>query len=337
MERGKKIMGKLRFTFACNTYDRVFALIDGTVIPEGMDFNFIPLEPEEIFWRQLKHQEWDASEMSLSSYIMARSRGDDSFIAIPVFPSRMFRHSSAYINTQKGITKPNDLRGKIIGVPEYQITAALWFRGMLQHEYGVHPRDMQWRSGGEETPGREEKINLQLPSDIDYQPIPKDKTLSQMLQIGEIDAIISARPPSCFTNGTPNINRLFVNYPETEREYYLKTGIFPIMHTVVIKRSVCEKNSWVAMALYKACQTSKDIMLQKLQKWVALYATLPWLVSEVERTKEIMGDDWWPYGIDKNRQTLETSCEYSFEQGLSTKRMTLEELFAPETFNEFKI
>lgn len=330
-------MGKLKFTFACTAYDRMFALIDGTVVPEGMDFNFIALEPEEIFWRQIKYQEWDASEMSLSSYIMARSRGDDSFIAIPAFPSRCFRHSSIYINTQKGISKPEDLKGKIVGVPEYQITAALWIRGLLQHDYGVHPWDILWRSGGEETPGREEKIWLQLPSEFDYRPIPKDSTLSQMLETGEIDALVSARPPSCFSNKSPNVSRLFVEYPDIEREYYLKTQIFPIMHTVVIKRSIYEKYPWVAQALYKALLTSKNIMLKKLQVWVALYASLPWLVSEVERAKEIIGEDWWPYGINKNRLTLEKACQYSFEQGLSAKMSTIEDLFAPETFEEFKI
>lgn len=330
-------MSKLKFAFACTPYDRMFALINGTVIPEGMDFNFIALEPEEIFWRQIRYKEWDSSEMSLSSYIMARSRGDDSFIAIPVFPSRFFRHSSIYINTQKGISGPEDLIGKNIGVPEYQMTAALWVRGILQHEYGVHPQDISWRSGGEEVPGREEKIKLQLPPDVDYQPIPKDKTLSGMLERGEIDALVSARAPSCYTNGSPNVKRLFENYPDVEKAYYLKTQIFPIMHTVVIKRNIYNENPWVAMSLYKAFQASKDIILHNLHQWATLYATLPWLHSEVARTKEILGEDWWPYGINKNRLTLETVCQYSFEQGLSAKKMTLEELFAPETFDQFKI
>jgi len=330
-------MSKLKFSFACTPYDRMFALIDGTVSPMGLDFNFIALDVEEIFWRMIKHQEFDASEMSLSSYIMAKSRGDDSFIAIPIFTSRMFRHSFIFFNTNKGISKPVDLKGKIIGVPEYQMTAALWIRGMLQHEYGVYPKDVKWRSGGEENPGREEKIKLQLPYEIDYQAIPKDKTLSHMLETGEIDALVSARPPSCFSNGSPNVSRLFTNYAEVEREYYRKTGIFPIMHTVVIKRSVYDKNPWVAMELFKACRAAKDFRLKKLKEWAALHSTLPWLVSEVERTIEIMGEDWWPYGIDDNRLTLETMCDYSYEQGLAAKRMRVEELFAPETFNEFKI
>ncbi|MCX8022075.1 MAG: hypothetical protein N2745_04810 [Syntrophorhabdaceae bacterium] len=330
-------MKKLRFTFACSPYDRMYPLMTGIVVPEGMDFNFIPLEVEETFWRQLRHQEFDGSEMSMSSYTMARSRGDDRFIAIPVFTSRFFRHSCVYINVHKGIEKPEDLKGKVVGVPEYQMTAALWLRGIFQHEYGVHPREIHWRSGGEEVPGREEKIKLNLPPDIDYQPIPKDKTLSNMLDAGEIDALFTARTPSCFAKGSPNVKRLFENYVEVEKEYYRRTKIFPIMHTITIKRKVYEENPWVAMSLYKALSAAKEITLKQLHLTSALHAMLPWLVSHVEETKKVLGDDWWPYGIEKNRETIEAICKYSYEQGLSARLMTIEELFAPETFDEFKI
>lgn len=330
-------MGKLRVSFACSPYDRLRAIMDGTVVPEGIDLNFIPLDVEETFWRQLRHNEFDASEMSLSSYTMARARGDDRFIAIPVFTSRFFRHSCVYINSQKGITTPQDLKGKIVGVPEYQMTAALWLRGIFQHEYGVHPKDIHWRSGGEETPGRVEKLKIKLPPDVGYQPIPMDRTLSDMLDKGEIDALFTARQPSCFLNGSPNVKRLFENYPEVEKDYYNKTGIFPIMHTICIKRDVYEQNPWIAMSLFKALKAAKDIVIQNFKRTEALFATLPWLVFEAERTRKIMGEDWWPYGIDENRKTIEALCEYSYEQGLSEKKMTIEELFAPETFDEFKV
>jgi 4,5-dihydroxyphthalate decarboxylase len=330
-------MKKLPFAFACSPYDRMHALMDGTLVPEGMDFNFIPLVVEEIFWRQLRHQEFDASEMSFSSYMMTRSRGDDRFIAIPVFTSRFFRHSCVYINVHKGIAKPEDLKGKTVGVPEYQMTAALWLRGIFQHEYGVHPRDVHWRSGGEEVPGRVEKLKLELPPDVDYQLIPQDKTLSNMLDAGEIDALFTARAPSCFVKGSPNVKRLFANYWEVEQEYYMRTGIFPIMHAVALKRSVYEANPWIAMSLYKACVASKNLTLQSLQHTFALHATLPWLVWHVDQTRKVMGDDWWPYGIEKNRTTIEAMAQYSFEQGLSKRKMSIEELFAPETFDEFKI
>lgn len=313
-------------------------LIDGAVVPEGIDLNFIPLEVEEIFWRQLKHEEFDGSEMSLSSYTMARSRGDDRFIAIPVFTLRIFRHSCVYINVHKRITQPADLIGKAVGLPEYQMTACLWLRGIFQHEYGVYPNQIYWRGGGQETPGREEKLKLQLPPDIDYQPIPQNKTLSAMLDSGELDAIFTARTPSCFTKGSPNVRRLFDNFIEVEKEYYLKTHIFPIMHTIVLKRAVYEENPWVAMSLYKACLQAKNMVLQKLQQTggAPIYAILPWGAWEAERTGKIMGDDWWPYGIEKNRVTVDALCQYSFEQGLSERRMMVEELFAPETFDEFK-
>ncbi|MGA2109479.1 MAG: ABC transporter substrate-binding protein [Syntrophorhabdales bacterium] len=330
-------MGKLKFTLACSLYDRTHALFDGTVVPEGLDLNFIPLEVEEIFWRQLRHEEFDGSEMSFSSYTMTRSRGDDRFVAIPVFTSRFFRHSCVYVNASKGISRPEDLRGKTVGVPEYQMTAAVWLRGIFQHEYGVHPRDIRWRSGGQETPGREEKLSLQLPTDIDYEPIPPDKALSAMLEKGEIDALFTARTPSCFLRDSPNVRRLFENYGEIERAYYLKTRVFPIMHTIVIKRTSYEGNPWVAMSLYKAFLASKNVTLENMRHTFALHTSLPWLMSYVDEMRKLMGDDWWPYGIEKNRQTIEALCAYSYEQGLSLRHMTVEELFAPETFDEFKI
>jgi 4,5-dihydroxyphthalate decarboxylase len=328
---------RLGFTFACSPYDRMQPLMNGMVSPEGIDLNFIPLEVEETFWRQLRHQEFDGSEMSMSSYTMARSQGDDRFIAIPVFTSRFFRHSCVYINVNRGIEEPRQLKGKTVGVPEYQMTAALWLRGIFQHEYGVYPRDIHWRSGGEETPGRVEKVKLRLPADIEYQAIPSDRTLSKMLDTGEIDALFTARAPSCFTTGSPNVDRLFPNYVEVEKEYYRKTHIFPIMHGVVIKRSLYEEHPWVAMSLYKALEASKNLTLKSLHLTSALHVMLPWLVRHLEETETIMGKDWWPYGIENNRETIEAICQYSFEQGLSARRMTIQELFAPETFDEFKI
>ncbi|MHB8763822.1 MAG: substrate-binding domain-containing protein [Deferrisomatales bacterium] len=330
-------MGRLPFAFACSPYDRMAALLDGSIVPEGLNLNFIPLEVEETFWRQLRHQEFDGCEMSFSSYTLARSRGDDRFVALPVFTSRFFRHSCVYVNTGKGINRPADLRGRVVGVPEYQMTAALWLRGIFQDEYGVHPREVRWRTGGEETPGRVEKLALQLPADVECRPIGPDQTLSRMLDEGELDALFTARAPSCFLRGSPNVARLFPDYAEVERQYYLKTGIFPLMHCVVLKRAFYEANPWAARSLYKACLAAKDQTLRNLRHTFALHATLPWLVREVERTREIMGEDWWPYGVEKNRRAIEALCRYSFEQGLSARQMTAEELFAPETLDEFKI
>lgn len=327
----------LYLSFACPPYDRVLPLAYGRVVSEGITLNFLPLTVEEVFWRQLRHEEFDVSECSLSSYVLLRSRGDERFIAIPVFTSRFFRHSCVFINTQKGIVSPQDLKGKVVGVPEYQMTAAVWLRGIFQDEYGVFPRDIVWRSGGEETPGRVEKIELRLPPDINWEPIPSDKTLSQMLDNGELDALFTARAPSCFEKGSPNVARLFEHYREIEEQYYQKTGMFPIMHTIIIKQEIYKKDPWVAMSLYKAFCRAKDIVVRDYTDTGALHVTIPWISEEVKRTKRVMGEDWWPYGVDKNRNTLDTFLRYHYEQGLSERSMTVNELFAPETFDEFRI
>jgi 4,5-dihydroxyphthalate decarboxylase len=328
----------LSLTFACPAYDRILPLAHGEIVPQGIRLNYLDLEVEEIFWRQLRNQEFDISESSFSSYVMLRSRGDERFVAIPVFTSRFFRHACVFINTHKGIKEPGDLKGKIVGLPEYQITAVVWLRGIFQDEYGVSPRDVHWRSGGEEMPGREEKIKLNLPSDIDLQPIPPDKYLSKMLDDGELDGMFTARAPSSFTQGSPNVARLFENYREIEESYFQKTGIFPIMHTVIMKREIYEKNPWIAVNLYKAFSEAKKMVLENYARTEALRVALPWVHDEIERTKQVMTEDWWPYGVKKNRHVLETFLRYHHEQGLSEKLMTIEDLFAPETLDEeFKI
>jgi 4,5-dihydroxyphthalate decarboxylase len=320
-------------------------LADSRVVPDGVDLNFLPLAVEEVFlaveevfWRQLRNQEFDIAESSLSSYVMLRSRGDERFIAIPVFTSRFFRHSCVFINTHKGIRKPQDLKGRIVGLPEYQITAVVWLRGIFQDEYGIFPKDVTWRSGGEETPGRVEKIKLNLPSEIDLKPIPPDKYLSKMLEDGELDALFTARTPSSYSGGSANVARLFENYREVEEQYFKKTAIFPIMHTIIIKRDVYKNNPWIAMNLYKAFCQAKQIAMNSYRESAALHVTLPWVNSEVEYTQKLMGEDWWPYGLEQNRQTLETFLRYHHEQGLSEKLVSIEDLFAPETMDaEFKI
>ncbi len=327
----------LSLSFACPPYDRVLPMASGRVVTDGINVNYLPLEVEEIFWRQIRHQEFDVSESSLSSYVMLRSRGDERFIAIPVFTSRFFRHSCVFINKHKGISAPQDLKGKIVGLPEYQITAVVWLRGIFQDEYGVSPGDIKWRSGGEETPGRVEKVELRLPPDIDLEPIPPDKTLSQMLDDGELDALFTARAPSSFKRGSPNVARLFENYREVEEQYYQKTGIFPIMHTVIIREEVYKKNPWIAMNLYKALCQAKEVAVNTYTKTAALHLTLPWINSDVERLKNVLGEDWWPYGLSKNRKNLETFLRYHHEQGLSARQMAVDELFAPETLDEYKI
>lgn len=330
-------MSKLSLTLACPPYDRVQALLNGAVVPEGIELNILPLEVEEVFWRQLKNGEFDASESSLSTYTMLRAKGDDRFIAIPAFPSRFFRHSCIFINTNKEIKKPEDLKGKKVGVPEYQMTAPVWQRGIMSDEFGVNPSDISWCSGGQEEPGRVDKVTMAFPPGVHLEQIPKDKTLSKMLDEGEIDALFTARAPSCFQNKSPNVARLFPNFREVEESYFQRTGIFPIMHTFIIKRDIYEAHRWVAMSLFKALRQAKDWAVNNFNITSALYTTLPWLTDEVERTKLALGVDFWPYGIEPNRKTLETFLRYHYEQGLSNRKMTIEELFAKETMEEFKI
>lgn len=330
-------MSKLQVTMACTPYDRVAPLMDGRVKPEGIDLNFIPMEVEETFWRQLRYGEFDCSELSLSSYTLARARGDDRFIAIPVFTSRFFRHSCVYINANSGIKTPQDLRGKRVGVPEYQMTAPLWLRGIFQHFYGVAPNEMHWRAGGMDEPCRPEKLKIDLPEDVDYQAIPDDKTLNQMLEDGEIDAMFTARIPRPFLEGSPNVRRLFENYVEVEQDYYKQTGIFPIMHCIGFRRDFYEAHPWVAQSMFKAFQEAKEMVMENYKNTSALYTTLPWQVQTAEETRKLMGDDYWPYGIAKNREALEAIVQYSFEQGLSQRLVRVEELFAKECFDEFKI
>jgi 4,5-dihydroxyphthalate decarboxylase len=328
----------LELSFACPPYDRILPLACRQVRPQGISLNYLPMEVEEIFWRQLRNQEFDISESSFSSYTMLRSRGDDRFVAIPVFTSRVFRHSNIFINTHKGIQTPEDLKGKVVGLPEYQITAVVWLRGILQDEYGVFPREVHWRSGGQETPGRKEKIRLNLPPEIDLQPIPEGKNLSQMLDDGELDAMISAREPSCFTRGSSNVAQIFDDPRPVEEAYYRKTKIFPIMHIIIIKRKLYEKNPWIAVNLFQAFSAAKDLVLNNYLHREALFLTLPWYHDEIRKAQELIDEDWWPYGIAKNRRTVETFLRYHHEQGLSERLMTVEDLFAHETLDEqFKI
>ena len=344
-------MTKIRLTLACSEYDRTAALISGDIEPEGISLNYLRLPVEEIFWRMIKHQEFDVSEMSFSSYMIHRSRADD-FMAIPVFPSRFFRHSCIFINARAGIERPEDLVGKRVGVPEYQMTASLWQRALLQHEYGVHPSALRWFQGGLEEPGRVEKQTINLPTEIDIQPIGPTQTLSQMLKDGEIDALLSAHAPSSFydndinamssntpliSGGNGQVRRLFPNYKEVEQAYFKKTGIFPIMHVIVLRKDVLEKHPWAARSFYKAFSLAKDQLFKQMADTVVLRLSLPWLFAELEETVRLMGSDFWPYGVEANIKTLEAATLYSHEQGLTPHKLDVEELFVPGTIDEFKI
>ena len=251
--------------------------------------------------------------------------------------SRLFRHSGIYIRTDRGIKTPQDLKGKTIGLPEYQMTANVWVRGMLQEEYGVHPRDIKWRRGGLEEPGREERAKISLPPEIDLQAVPADRSISDMLEKGEIDGILSARAPSCFLRGAPNVARLFPDYPAAEEAYFKKTKLFPIMHAIGIRRSIVEKHPWVAVNVYKAFLKAKALCMDELGQIGHLHVTLPWPVYAHDHARKVMGEDYWPYGAHENKLPLETLARYSFEQGLSVRQVPLDEMFAKATYELTKI
>jgi 4,5-dihydroxyphthalate decarboxylase len=311
--------------------------MDGSVRPDGIDLVYLNMPVEETFFRMLRHREFDVAEMSLSSYTVSMSREPRPFVAIPIFPSRFFRHSCIYIHAGAGIREPKDLIGKRVGTPEYQMTAPVWIRGILSDRYSVPVDSVTYYTGGEEEPGRSEKLKLDLPPSIRIKPIGETQTLAAMLASGEIDALHTARMPSTFSIGGGKVRRLFEDYKETEQQYFRDTGIFPIMHTVVIRREVYEQNRWVAQALFKAFAEAQQQTYDDLYVTAALKAMLPWLTSHVEETRALMGDDYWTYGFHKNRETLATFLRYHYEQGLSKRLLTPEELFAPETMESFKI
>jgi len=312
-------MHKLELTLACGRYDRTQPLIDGRVQPEGVNLTYLPLRPGETFWRMLNHGEFDVSEMSLSSYTILRSEGDTRFIAIPVFPSRTFRHSAVYVRADSNIEKPEDLKGKRVGVGDYQMTAAVWVRGFLTHEYGVTPEDINWVIG---KPIRA----IKPPDGVRLESIPAGTTLEAMLERGDIDALVSVMIPDGLGK---TIRRLFRNPRQIESEYYKKTGIFPIMHTLVLKTSLYQEKPWLAVSFYRAFLRARDIAYQTMYDTDALTVSLPWVIDEVETTQAIFGPQIWDYSIEGSLPTLQALVTYLHEQRLSRRPMSVDELFVP--------
>ena len=328
-------MSKLKLTVACWNYDRTQGLRDGSVQPDGIELNYLSLPVEETFFRMVRYQEFDVAEMSLSSYTVSLFKDPRRFVAIPIFPSRFFRHSCIYVSAKSGIKTPKDLIGKKIGVPEYQMTAPVWIRGILAEHYGVPVDSVTYWTGGEEEPGRPEKQSIDLPANIKVQSIPEDKTLSQMLKDGEIDALHTARMPSTFDN--KHVVRLFPDFRKVELDYYRSTSLFPTMHTIAIRREVYEANRWIAQSLFKAFCEAQRRCYEDIKQTAAHMAMLPFLNADIEEAIREMGDDYWPFGFEKNEKTLSTFLRYHYESGLSKRLLKPAELFAPETLEAFKI
>jgi 4,5-dihydroxyphthalate decarboxylase len=323
---------RIPLTYGGGLYDRTAALLDGRVEPEGLALNFVPLRPSEVFWRMLKFQEFEASELSCANYFVLRSRSQTPYVAIPVFPSRSFRHSAIYVNPAAGIRQPADLRGKRVGCAEYAMTMAVWVRALLLHEYGVQPSDFTWMAGGLEEPGRSDRIPSSPPPGVRLEQAPADQALVPMLERGEIDALFSPSTPSSFRSGSPNVARLFPDFPRAEAEYYRKTGLFPIMHTVVLRRDVYEAMPWAAVSLYKAFSSAKDLALQALDEADALAVSLAWSVAYAEQERALRGE-LWSYGFQDNRHVLDALKSYLAEQGLLENDFAVEDAFAPSTLS----
>jgi 4,5-dihydroxyphthalate decarboxylase len=330
-------MTRLPLTLACWDYDRTRALADGSVRAEGIELNYLALPVEETFFRMLRFAEFDAAEMSLSSYAVSLMQEAPPFIAIPVFPSRFFRHSCIFVSAKSGIAEPKDLRGKRVGTPEYQMTAPVWIRGILQDEYGVDPADVHYLTGGEEEPGRDEKLKLDLPAKFRVHRIGARQTLAAMLAVGEIDALQTARAPSTFHAMPGAVRRLFEDYVAVERAYFRKTRIFPIMHTLVLRRALYRAHPWIAQSLQKAFVQAQRKTYDDLAITAALKTMLPWQIAHVEDARRELGEDWWAYGLEPNRRVLDTFLRYHHEQGLSRRRLAVDELFAPEALESFRI
>jgi 4,5-dihydroxyphthalate decarboxylase len=320
-------MKKLELTLACGPYDRTEALRSGAIQPEGIHLNYISIQdPPEIFVRMIRNQEFDVSEMSSAVYLRRRAKGDFPFVAIPVFPSRMFRHSFVFFNTKSGIKSPKDLEGRRVGVPAYGQTAAVWLRGILKDEYGADWARMHWLVGGMDDYRPPDELDEQPAANVSIEFIGKEQSLNGMLESGDIDALLGAHRPASFGR-SPHVQRLFPKVREIESEYYRKTDVFPIMHTLAIRESVYRKDPWIAESLYHAFTRAKEWGIKQALFSAALRYTLPWLLDDLEEMDALFGPDPWPYALEPNRKTLETLMRYLVEQGLMGKAVPLEELF----------
>jgi 4,5-dihydroxyphthalate decarboxylase len=323
-------MPDLKLTFACWDYDRTRPLMDGRVKPEGIELDIKVLRPRDTFQRMLDKQEFDASEMSLASYTALKGRGACPFVAVPAALSKIFRHSCIYVRTGAGIDRPEDLRGKRVGTSQWSATALVFMRGMLEHDYGVKAADMHWFMGGLRAFVEPPLIALDLPKTIRLDFLSKGQTLEGMFAAGDLDALLSIYMPQLFVDGSPSIARLFPNYKQVEQDYYRRTGIFPIMHTVVLRADVHRAHPWAARSIYQALVKARDLAVDGLYDSDALRVALPWLLDHVEETRRVFGPNFWAYGLGPNRPTYEAIGRYVHEQGLSPRVVDADELFALE-------
>lgn len=329
-------MSKLQLSIAVGNYDRVRPLFDGRAQIDGVDPVFMALSPEEIFFRAFRNQEFDVTEMSFSSYLIKHSRGESPYIGIPVFLSRAFRHTAIYVRKDR-IRQPADLKGKRIGIPEYQLTALVWARAILMDDYGVSPEDVTWVLGGIDEPGRIEKLKVELPPNIRIEHAPEGDTISSMLDEGTIDAFIAPRAPSGAAINNPDVGWLFDDPTAIAKDYFKRTEIFPIMHVLGLRTEIAAAHPWLPGALFKAFETSKTLALESLSETSATKITLPFVEEQLKAARQLMGFDFWSYGVGKNKPTLQAFVRQHHAQGLSARLMGIDEIFHPATYEGFKI
>lgn len=329
-------MAKLQLSVAMGDYDRTRALLDASVQIDGVDPVYMTLSPEETFFRAFRNVEFDISEMSFSSYLVKLAAGECPYVAVPVFLSRAFRHTSIHVRKDR-IKHPQDLKGRRIGVPEYQLTANVWARAILQDDYGVSPADVTWVRGGIDEPGRPEKIKLRLPPDVRMVDAPEGDTISAMLDRGDIDGFMAPRPPGGAAATNPDIGWLFDDPTAVAREYYKRTGVFPIMHVVGVRKELAAQHPWLPGAVLKAFEQAKAAALDKLADTSATKVTLPFVEEQLKAARESMGQDYWSYGVAPNRATLEAFVRHHHAQGLSARLVAVDEIFHPATYESFKI
>ncbi len=328
-------MAKLNLSLAVGPYDRTRALVDGSVQIDGVKASAMTLSPEEIFFRAFRHAEFDICELSLSSFTVKTAQGACPYVGVPAFVSRAFRHTSIYVRSDR-IKQPGDLKGKKIGVPEYQLTANVWARALLEDDHGVKPSDIHWVRGGLEQPGRPEKIAITLPKDVKLDDAPAGRTLSAMLEAGEIDGFIGPRMPSGFGRDR-HIGWLFADPVAAAKDYFKRTGIFPIMHLVGVRRTLAEAHPWLPGAVLKAFTQAKAQALALLSDTSATKVTLPFIEERLMEARALMGEDFWSYGVEANRETLDTFLRHHHRQGLSPRQVAVEEMFHPGTLEAFKL
>lgn len=326
----------LSLTCAISEYDHVRDLASGRVRAEGISLRLLDMPVEEAFYRMIRFEEFDLSEMSMGRYVSMVSTGDDRFVAIPAFPSRMFRHSSIYVRKDRGIEAPADLAGRTIGVPEWAQTAGIYTRGILAHHHGVRLETIHWVQAGIHQAGREEEVSVQLPEGFRLTR-ERDKTLNDMLASGELDGVMSAHPPHCAEDGNGPVGRLFANFQAAEHDFWRETGIFPIMHTIVLRRAVFERHRWIAANLLEAFTQAKERSIARLKEVTAARFPLPWSFEYFRQTAEAFGEDYWAYGVEPNLTTLNAFLHYACEQGVAARPLTVEDLFPAEVRSRFRI